>query len=239
PGYGRVPELSSVVRDLCDGPRSGCVVRQLLSDHPSAAVMSSLPVYHDESMQLRDLVGTRATDDRWTWTREGDKGELCWYPLSLDGKPRRPMLIRSMTDVPSVPRPMSATRRMALAAVALLLAAALSLLVRWLATRIFGLGRRRGRVSEIGERVRYARGVFALKAEAPNVCPEGVVLIDLRDREAKLDREALRARLKDAHGVVVTHLEARMQSQQDANEALSALETLLFEERKPVVLISE
>jgi hypothetical protein len=227
----------SLMGGTCDGDGVHSILCQLLSRHPSAAPMSLLPIYQDESIQLRQLLGYQATDERWTWRRAGSKAELCWYPLPMNSQPtpRLATLIRSETDVPTAPRP----HRLAAILVVLGFLFALLLVVRWLSERIFGLGRIHVPASPSGDERQYARGVFAVASLTPTSLPlRDPVCLDLRDPAVVLDPEKIRERIASARSVLVTHLEERILVRPDQTALLRVLETLVFEQPRPLVLLS-
>ena len=231
---------ASLVSSLC-GAGLHSPMCHILSDHPSAVPMSLLPIYQDESIQLRQLLGRQATDERWTWSSTGGKAELCWYPLPVDGRSERRLAtsIRSEVDVPTAPRPERLADVLAIAAVALLLVFVLLLVVRWLAERIFGLGRVHAPPTVGGDEKQFARGVFAVAALGPCSLPAGdPVCLDLRDPALVLDPGSIRDRISSARSVLVTHLDDRILTRPDQPALLQVLEMLVFASQKPLVLLS-
>jgi hypothetical protein len=231
---------ASLMGSLC-GTGLHSPMCRTLSDHPSAVPMSLLPIYQDESIQLRQLLGRQATDERWTWSSTGGKAELCWYPLPVDGQSERRLAtsIRSEVDVPTAPRPERLADVLAIAAVALLLVFVLLLVVRWLAERIFGLGRVHAPPTVGGDEKQFARGVFAVAALGPCSLPTGdPVCLDLRDPALVLDPGSIRDRISSARSVLVTHLDDRILARPDQPALLQVLEMLVFASQKPLVLLS-
>ena len=237
--------FSNIRGDCALGPSPWLLGRafcRLLSPRSSAAVMAELPVYHEESLQLRELFASQAADERWVWRRAGDGGELCWYapPVEPPAEAGKNPLVATRLKSLALP---DVTKVGFSGALWLTVAAALSMagllaLLRWLSTRVVGLGRLVVAPPGPSANVQRARGVFALGGRGPRgVEPPEASLFDLRAEEPKSDG----ARKLEATSkvVIVDHLEDALRSPERAARALEVLETLLADQPRPLVVLSD
>lgn len=248
PGAMLPPVLASM--DLCRGAALHSPLCHLLSYHPSAAASVVLPAYHEESTQLRALVDRQAADERWTWQSSDGRTELCWYPLPLDpatGTSKRRVASRIVAEPDTEPSPDAALHprsgRVLVPALTLAAFAALLLLVRWLAERVFGLWRVSYEAPPGGDNREYGRGVLAIGPGMAPAARENVEVFDLGDPAARLDADAVRRAVATASGIVVRHLEEGMMAPADQRAALRALETLVCEPVRgaapPLIVLSD
>jgi hypothetical protein len=228
---------------------------RMLGEHFSSAVMTALPVYHPESLQLRGLVRRRAADGRWSWdpgrhTAEvssssngvGDAPRLEWNRWLGDGRTSR-WVIRAAERLRIFDRPVSPLAwAVAVAGVCLGLAL-LASVMRWIIAAIFGV---RDEAPEIGTEppcAVFARGVFAFSASL-EVCADDsrCEVIDFRRDDIEADGGARlleRARASARPCVVLQHLEERFDDVDRTRLKLSLLEDLVSCARKPFVVMSQ
>jgi len=243
-GGSRSPEADT--ETYCGSEPSPFLLRRVfsrfLSDRSSGAVMAELPVYHEESLQLRELFASRAADCRWVWRRNGEQAELCWKardtgtPASTARNPYRATKLVSH-GLPDVPKTGLAGTLWLTVLAALSLTGVLYLL-RWLSARVLGLGNIVATPPEPSADVQHARGVFALGGRGSRGdVPLRTVLFDLHAGSPDLHR--LRALDPAPQAVIIDHLEEALRSPERAAFALTLLEQLLADRPIPLVVLSE
>ena len=204
--------------------------RRIVERHFSGIVSAELPVYHDESIELHELLDTRAADWRWSWhvTPEAT-AEFHWKAPVGDGAFSENALIAAWPPLP--------WGRASLGGVALLLLVLLALLassyliIRWLMKGILGVGRLNDREAPPMRDPDFGRGMLLLRrGEMWEDSSTGVEVLDLR---SPLKAERLRDPIPESCKVVlVKHLEERLEDLPTLKDTLESLEKVLLGQRR-------
>lgn len=226
----------------------------LQSPHVSSAIMTALPTYHRESLQLRGMGARAAADQRWWWSRAkgnhagwrwqwspdpSDGGSLTWLRGAHVGNYTRGV-ISATHDLPDLERSLSLGSWSGVLAISLFGPLVFWLLLRWLADRVMGLDENHGRPPAAPAGAQVAVGLFVASPHL-EICPKSphFEVVDFRSAELAWGRCTTQIDASLKPFVLLQHLEERFSDADRRRAKLELLEALIIHCAKPIVLISQ
>lgn len=212
--------------------------------HFSGIVSSQLLVYHDESIEIRELLDTVAGDRRWRWRHElGEPNAvLCWTRHNPGGDTSDAAL--AVAWPPADLEQGSTALSWVLAVVLGILLVGWYFLVRWIMRSVFGAGEWLITSKPQAGEPHFGNGVLLLRRagmtedwsarksdpELGIVWDKDVHVLDLRTRPAGWDvRDSIPPAAKV---VLIKHLEQRLENLPTLDATLNLLEAVLFRQKR-------
>jgi hypothetical protein len=211
----------------------------VLGHHPSAAVVTALPVYGQDALELRQAVYRRGSD--CSWGPVGDDGAISVQPPFVPLAPVLPAEYRVADAEPTWPQ--SGLRRGLFAAIGLVLLLTAWGVLRWLVARVFCLDAWENRPAAAG--AAPAEGGYYLRPSAALherlVCAVHAVdgtVVDLRTLSGPAE---LPQRVAHRVGgrVLIAHLEHGLDDPAWNKQKLATLEDLVLRRALPIDLTTE
>lgn len=226
--------IATSMADGADGAGSSSELlertRRIANHHFSSVISASLPVYHEESMAVRELLDGAAIDDRWHWqAARGKKAAFCWQAPFGGGVFRQECL--------EAPWPPGGTYGGLSAWWLVLLALAflfggLYAILRWLMSSLFGVGQLNWVEGHVVREPEFGRGVLLLRhGEIAEKFAPNVKVVNLRSLPKAEDlRDSIP---DDVRVLLLTHLEERLEDLPNLEATLDLLESVLFRWSRP------